>query len=198
MNHASDYGYSIEGQLPSSRPLPRWAYYTQAEYDAFGWSTLTQCQLEMSETHGLDYESARDATPRWFGVSFGNGNDGVSHTFPRYFCRCTADQAYTLAKAALVATLFNPPDYRWAIENCEVDGEAEYTITATIYDPPDDGTEESDDEYPMTWSEGNGAWIICEVFPVDVDELPERGDPYGHMCYPSLADCFDAAFLASI
>ena len=50
--------------------------YTQSEYDAFGpWTPLASSSLPMSETHGLDYESAAEATPQWYAVSSGNGNN---------------------------------------------------------------------------------------------------------------------------
>ena len=49
---------------------------------------------------GLDYESARDATPVWYGVSSGNGNNGVSHLYPDYYVR-TADP-FRLAELAMV------------------------------------------------------------------------------------------------
>jgi hypothetical protein len=97
-------------------------------------------------SHGLDYYSAREVTPRWFAVSSGNGNDGVSHTFPDYYCRCTAPEAYDLAAAAMISQ-FDAGEgagYKWAAENCEVSGEADYTITAEILNPPEDETEDPD------------------------------------------------------
>ena len=111
---------------------------------------------------------ARDATPRWFGVSSGNGNDGVSQLFPDYYCRCTASEAVDLAAAAMISD-FKPAGYQWAKENMTVDGESDYTISACISDPPDDEAEQSEDEDPMRYSEANGAWRIIEVFTVDDD-----------------------------
>ena len=119
--------------------------YTQAEYDAFGWNQLSRSPIDPAESYGLDYESARDATPRWFAVSFGNGNDGVSHTFPDYYVR-TVDP-YHLAAVAMLANFNNagPEDKARIIDATEVDGEADYTISATIYNP-EDVEPESDNE----------------------------------------------------
>jgi hypothetical protein len=237
----------------------------QHEFDAFGWNTLTRSSLPPGETFGLDFESAFECTPRWYGVSFGNGNDGVSNVFPSY-CVRTADP-WKLAHAALLAN-FNdvplndgPQTWReWASENVEVDGEAEFGITATIYDPPDEDDEEPDyeelainagymvscinNEYywhpkdepelderdrnqvhdteaeawqacceaneigPDTsnepsWSDANGAWIICEVFPLGGPVMRDHPfqlgfeQPRGYTCpsHDSLADCFDSNVL---
>jgi hypothetical protein len=230
MNSATDHGYSIAGQLPVAS-LPNWCHYTQAEFDAFGWSTLTRGQLEMSETHGLDYESARDCTPRWYAVSFGNGNDGVSHTFPDYYVR-TSDP-FRLAAAAMIGNFNKPAGKAFAVENTEVDGEADYTISATILNPPEDETEEEEstewdcpvcahcnpadvdsceeceEERPEdeeedngSWCDANGAWLICEVFPVDDSDYDFIGLLFlpfqtvnGRPAYASLSDCFDDADL---
>ena len=125
---------------------------------------------------GLCLESAAEATPRWYGVSSGNGNDGVSHTFPDYFVR--TNDPWMLATCALLAE-FKPEGYAWALETAEIDGEAEYTICATVYDPPGGDTrdhtycEDGEDcegcdacEPDESWSSVNGAWLIIEVFPV--------------------------------
>jgi hypothetical protein len=148
--------------------------------------------LDIGESHGLDYDSARDATPRWFAVSSGNGNDGVSHSFPDYYCRCTAPQAWDLAGAAMISN-FQPAFYKWAVENISVDGEAEYTITACIYDPPDDETAEDPDS-EESWSSVNGAWMLIDVFPADETDtlIADNGKSFlGKPAYQSLADCFD-------
>jgi len=152
---------------------------------------------------GLDYASADAAMPRLYAVSSGNGNDGVSHLYPDYYVRTC--EPYRLAELAMVNTISS--DYRaWAVEQCEVDGEAEYTISAVIYDPPDDdsdrdhsqcedgedceGCEQCEGE-GTSWSNANGAWIIVEVFPVD--ETNGRA-----LAYTSLNDAFDADMLALI
>jgi hypothetical protein len=77
----------------------------------------------------------------------------------------------------------------WAMDNIDIDGEADYTISAMVLNPPDDETESDDDcdsdDDCGTWSDANGAWMICEVFP---DDEPRSG----RMVYDSLSDAFDA------
>lgn len=154
---------------------------------------------------GLDLASAEQATPKWFGVSSGNGNDGVSHMWPDYYVR-TCDP-FRLAELAMVAC-FKPEFYAWAIEHTEVDGEAEYTISAIISDPPDDGErdhsqcEDGDDcegcdECEVegnSWSDANGAWKIVEVWAID-DMDDKRSSA---MRYESLTDAFSVDVLALV
>jgi hypothetical protein len=139
---------------------------------------------EMPDLAGLDYESAVDAMPRLYGVSFGDGNDGVSQMYPRYYVRTC--EPYVLAAAATLSQFTAGAGHAWAAYNMTVDGEADYTISATILDPPDDEMpDDSDSEERESWSQVNGAWLICEVFQ---DDEP-RGD---RMEYTSLSDCFTA------
>lgn len=137
------------------------ASIANAQYEAFG--------LDGAEAYGLDYESARSCTPCWYGVSSGDGNNGVSHTWPDYYVRCTPDDAYRVCELALVDSFDGPINKSWAAEHVETDGEADYTISAVIYDPPGEDDEES-------WSDVNGAWLIFEVFPVDeLGDQPRYG-----------------------
>lgn len=184
------------------------------------------------DTIGLDYESAVEAMPHWYGVSFGNGNDGVSHMWPNFYVKTC--EPWTLAAAAMLSDFKPDEEVAWASENMQVDGEAEFGISATLYDPPDDredyereleaaqeavtdaenalalmrtpldddadptyGEAESDleqlrealetleEQDPGYWSESNGAWMICEVFPVDAPE-------YRKPVYDSLREAFTA------
>lgn len=134
----------------------------------------------------LDYESARDATPVWYGVSSGNGNDGVSQMYPDYYVR-TADP-YRLAELAMLDTFKRGKGMRWAKRNVEVDGERDYTITATIYEGPDGETE------------FGAAWLIVEVFPADLDDVETRqADPYKRgSCYDRPDSAFSADALALV
>lgn len=119
---------------------------------------------------------------------------------------CDDGDPWKLAEIAAISS-FN--DRAWAKENVEIDGEADYGITACFYNPPDDEPwlyvcqscgHESTTEYDEcpecesedieevdngTWSDANGAWLLCEVFPVDMEE--ERSSAPR---YDSLADCF--------
>ena len=104
---------------------------------------------------------------RLYGVSYGNGNDSVSHMYPDYYV--ATDDPRRLAKAAMVSMFDAGEGQAWAIENMEVDGEAEYTISATIYNPPED-----DGDFEATCEDAarraNGAWKIVEVFLVDAED----------------------------
>ena len=117
------------------------------------------------DTIGLDYYSAREATPRWYGVSTGDGNSGVSHMFPDYYVR--TKHPWCLAERAALACIAD--NWRDAAKDALVlDGEPDYTIYATIFDPLDYEPEDEDDE---GWSAYNGAWFCLEVFPVEHDEI---------------------------
>jgi hypothetical protein len=97
--------------------------------------------------------------PRWYGVSFGNGNDGVSQSWPS-FAVCT-NEPYVLARLCLLGQ-FSYQRKPWANENMEVDGEADYTISATLSEGPNGETE------------FGAAWMICEVFPMEDDDQEQR------------------------
>jgi len=134
----------------------------------------------------LDYESARDATPVWYGVSSGNGNDGVSQMYPDYYVR-TADP-YRLAELAMLDK-FKAESMDWAKDSTEVDGERDYTITATIYEDPDGCP-----------AYGGGAWLIMEVFPADLDDVATwQTDPWKQAsCYDRLESAFSVEALALV
>ena len=156
------------------------------------------------EWEGLGYESAEACTPRWYGVSFGDGSNGVSHMWPSYYVR-TFDP-WTLASAALIDR-FDAGHMAQASEELDTGGEADYGISATLYEPLDreepeshyhcescdgewdeasgatvcescgshDITEEQG-EYE-SWCDANGAYMICEVFPVEsIDTRASRYD----------------------
>lgn len=184
------------------------------------------------DTIGMDYDSAVEAMPRWYGVSFGNGNDGVSHAWPNFYVRTC--EPFVLVAAALLSDFTPGEGITWAFANMEVDGEADYTVSATIFDPPDDrddygreleaaqeaetdaenaladlagsdddnAREQAEQELaeatqaretleendPGYWSEANGAWMICEVFPVDE---PDTRKPI----YNGLSETFSAEII---
>ena len=70
---------------------------------------------------GLDYESARDATPVWYGVSSGNGNNGVSHLYPDYYVR-TADPFRLAELASLQPRSAEPISVRPRVSVYQVGG----------------------------------------------------------------------------
>lgn len=152
---------------------------------------------------GLDLKSAIDATPRLYGVSFGNGNDGVSHHWPNLYVR-TSDP-FTLAACAMLSD-FKPGDgIAFALEAMEIDGERDYGVSATIYDPPVDDMDDSRDhsecedgedcegcdqcepDEMKPWSSVNGAWMIVEVWPES-----EPNERSSCMRYDSLEEAFTA------
>jgi len=139
---------------------------------------------------GLDVESAEEVTPQWYGVSSGNGNDGVSHSWPDYYVRACPADTYRIAELAMVDTFTEGEGKAWARDNVEVEGEAEYTISATIYDPPSDDDESEDSE--ESWSEFNGAWQIIEVFPYGGE--PDTRAPQ----FDSLESAFSKSALALV
>lgn len=108
-----------------------------------------------------------DETVKLYGVSTGNGNDGVSHLHPNYFVY--TNQPYRLAKAAMIDQFEGAAGKAWALANVEVDGEAEFGITAAIDNPPEEDGAESHNE-DETWSGVNGAWLLLHVFPVAEDD----------------------------
>lgn len=125
---------------------------------------------------------------RTYGVSYGNGNDGVSQLYPDFYV--TTDKPYKLALGAMIDQ-FKPDWMARAKEACTVDGEAEFTIYATISDPLEDEPEpvaadaESDDDSETvtdddagSWSDANGAWKIAEVFPVAADDVRDSAPSF--------------------
>lgn len=133
-------------------------------------------------------------TTRLYGVSSGDGNSGVSHMFADYYVR--TNDPFLLATVAQISTFKKGAGQEWCARNVEVDGEADYTVYAVLYNPPCEDT--PDGEYPESdnpedeedgrnWSDANGAWSIVEVFPADEDETRERN------VYDTLEDAFSAA-----
>lgn len=122
---------------------------------------------------------------RLYGVSSGNGNDGVSHIFADYYVR--TNDPWRLARLAMVGQ-FKDEYLPKAIEACEVDGEADYTVQAVIYEPLDFVPESEGDSY---CDSGNGAAHLVDVFPEDTPR-------YNRMVYDSLEDAFSADLLAKV
>jgi hypothetical protein len=121
-----------------------------------------------------------------YGVSYGDGNNGVSQMYPDFFVR--TNDPWRLARLAAV-TQFKVEFQDKAIAQLDVDGEADFTIYANIYEPLD--VEEGDEGYGE-WSEANGAWSITIVFPAtDEDVTDDR-------VYASLEECFDDEILKKI
>ncbi len=153
---------------------------------------------------GLCLASAIDCTPRMYGVSIGNGNDGVSHTYANYYVR-TCDP-WSLAYAATLSEFSQGVGWDFALSEVFIDGDRDFCIRACILNPPDDAADsadhdpaECDDEdceecatinegNDMSWSDANGAWFLLDVFP--------ESDPRdGVMVYDSLSEAYSAELL---
>lgn len=144
-----------------------------------------------------------DKTTRIYAVSSGNGNDGVSRLFPDYYVK--TNEPYRLAELAAISTFKVGMGQAWCQRNVDIDGEAEYGITACLLNPPCEDS--PDGEYPdlgeeenesaedgRNYSENKGAWQLWEITPLEEGETPRDGTPY----YESLEKCFDAAELALV
>ena len=137
---------------------------------------------------------------RLYGISTGNGNDGLSRMFAGYYVRTT--DPWRLAELAAISQ-FKTSGFAWAKRNVDIDGDAEFGISAVFLAPPCEDT--PDGEYPelpegvdyedaedgRNWSDANGAWMIVEVFP---DSEPRDGAPV----YESIDDAFDDVALAAV
>ncbi len=140
-------------------------------------------------------------TPRLYGVSFGDGNNGVSHMYASYYVR--TNEPYILARASLIEQFKPGKGQAWARSHMDVGGEADYTIYATLDCPPcqdtedgeypelEDGQEYEDAEDGRNWSEHNGVWMTCEVYPIDDSESRE-----GYPIYESIEDAMTTGALA--
>ena len=126
---------------------------------------------------------------RVYGVSTGNGNDGVSHMHADYYVR--TDAPWELARRALRSE-FKPEQQDEMEMLADIDGDEDYTISAVIYDDPDLAPpSDDDDDEGSDWFDDSGpAWFILEVFPEDDEEwLAERTEgPYGRPIYSSISE----------
>lgn len=100
--------------------------------------------------------------PRWYGVSIGDGNNGVSHMFPDYYV--FTNDPWELADRAAKSAI--KPEY-W--DEIEIDGDEDYTVTASTYDA--DNMEYCD--------------FVLDVFPVDQEEIDKAR---ATVCYGSISE----------
>ena len=152
-----------------------------------------------------------ESQSKYYGVSHGNGNDGVSQLFPDYIVK--TNEPYLLARLAAISDFKEGAGQVWARDNMEIDGEADYTIYASFHESYEtqqeraamqkrlDAIEDTEsDEYSELDQEieGYGAdytWLIYEVFAWDEDykSVEDTGRPV----YESLDDAFGAELVAS-
>ncbi len=137
---------------------------------------------------------------RLYGVSSGNGNNGISRMFADYYVR--TNDPWRLAELAIISQFKPGSGQAWAQRNADIDGEEEYGISACIYNPPCEDS--SDGEYPdsddpeneedgRNWSEFNGAWLLVDTWRADSDE-----DTRDRPVYDSIEECFSAPELALV
>jgi hypothetical protein len=148
---------------------------------------------------------------RYYGVSTGDGNNGVSHLFPDYYVK-TSDPWRLAVLAAL--SEFKADGKAWARTNMDIMGEADYTISVVFHESKEtqdereemvayrdglkdqfDGGKESKERLAEIESEieeldseieafgEDCAWFIVEVFP-------ERNLCGGRPVYESLDEAF--------
>ncbi len=99
-------------------------------------------------------DSTQPAPFHFYGVSHGNGNDGVSQLHPDYVV--ATDQPWRLARLAL-ANAFRDP--QWALDNAQIDGEEDHTISAVIH------------EGPHAETNFGSAFHITEVFRMTLEDV---------------------------
>lgn len=63
---------------------------------------------------------------RLYGVSTGNGNDGISHMYPDYYV--WTNEPFKLCEIAALAQFKEGAGRAWAKKHVDIDGEAEHTI----------------------------------------------------------------------
>ena len=111
----------------------------------------------------------RPAHWRRYAVSYGNGNDGLSRLFPAFFVWADPDRIWDVARVAMMTR--GDASRRWLKANTHVDEAGPDAMQACIYDPPKS----------PGWSDHNGAWRLCEVYPADEasdnSEAPEYASP---------------------
>jgi hypothetical protein len=104
---------------------------------------------------------------RWYGVSSGDGNNGVSHTFADYYVK--TDEPWRLAELAALTTFKKGEGVDWARENMAIDGEAEYVIGVTFLESLE--TQEARDEAQSAVDSAENTIEAYSLGEVDEEEL---------------------------
>lgn len=138
--------------------------------------------------------------PKYYCVSSGDGNDGVSRTWPHYIVK--TDNPWLLAELAGLSEFKEGEGQQWAKDNMKIDGDEEYGISVVFMESPEtqeerqrlaDEAEENDEEFDLDGSGCDYAWLILEIFPMSATANPR----YMERCplYESLEDCFGKTFV---
>lgn len=125
------------------------------------------------------------AQARYYAVSSGNGNDGVSHMFPDYIVK--TDRPYALANLAALTTFKAGEGQAWRADNLKIDGESEFTIYATLMESPETQNERADmetrcDELRNEYGEAEAAGATeseLEALQDEIAALEDEIEGYG-------------------
>ena len=135
--------------------------------------------------------------PKYYGVSSGDGNNGVSQLFPDYIVK--TDDPWQLAYLASLSEFKAGEGQEWAKENMEIDGEEDYTIYVIFMESAETQEERKEleeqaeargEEFDHDSFGCDYAWLILEIFPLKWDE-----DMSQCQVYESLEDCFGEEFV---
>lgn len=142
---------------------------------------------------------------RLYGVSTGDGNMGVSHMYADYYVR--TNDPWLLARAAAY-DWHKREIWGFLDEGLNVDGEADYTISADVYQYPcDSETEECEacggegilDDEECDDCEGTGTveveedWDGCDHSEFILHVFPENDDEWAACRTCPVYDCIEDA-----
>lgn len=113
----------------------------------------------------------------WFGVSTGDGNNGVSHMWASYYVWCTSEEAWCLCEEQAKSDIKD--EYH---DTIEIDGDSEHVIQAVVFDDPCHYDDYDEDAGPASY--------LCDVFPERDEEWLEKRRADGVMFYDSLVAAF--------
>lgn len=133
---------------------------------------------------------------RWYGVSTGNGNDGVSHMYANYYV--FTDDPWTLVRAAIIAAHEGNESWERAAIEAEIDGDEDF-VSAVIFEDPEFDVEDLPESEREDYLSGNydygPAEFILEVFPEDEKWMRGRVG-YGCASYQSIEEACGATAVA--
>ena len=144
---------------------------------------------------------------RYYGIATGDGNSGISHSFPDYIV--LTDKPWQLAELAAYATFKDDPVIQeWVKKNMDIDGDANYGITVAFPESMEfqQEREAAYEEYEKRREEAETAgeefeeddpseeymestWFMIDIFPMDASEVDRRScDVYDSTDHPDWMD----------
>jgi hypothetical protein len=124
---------------------------------------------------------------RYYGIATGDGNSGISHSFPEYIVK--TNNPWDLAKLAAHAQFKDDPAIQeWVAHNMEIDGDSEYGISVVFPESieqqeareeeferrraaAEEAGEEFDPESDYDDWGGDTSWFMVDVFPMEASEV---------------------------